>query len=126
MKKITFITLFITFTGISASYAQADAAGLKKTYDKVKGQYDGLVTKYKPYKDMAIQNADKLSPELKSSMQDLDGQINSFGQKLDAFPKASVTEQTAMAGSLKTDYSSLKKSADKTIGEIKKLKMPKI
>lgn len=97
-----------------------------KSYTKVKGQYDGLVSKYKPYKDMAIQHSDKLSPELKTSMQDLDGQINSFGKKLDAFPTASVDQQTAMATSMKTDYTSLKSSANDVMGQVKKLKLPKI
>ena len=81
MKRYTLVALFL-LAGITASYAQTDAAGLMKTYNKVKGQYDGLVTKWKPYKDMAIQNAGKLSPELKTDMQNLDGQINSFGRSL--------------------------------------------
>ena len=126
MKKFTFVALFLMLTGISVSYAQMDAAGALKTYNKVKGQYDGLVSKYKPYKDIAIQNTDKLSPELKSSMVDLDGQISSYGKKLDEFPKASAADQLSMATSLKNDYPSLKSSADNVIKQVKKLKLPKI
>ena len=126
MKRNIFATLLLMFTVITATYAQVDPASLMKTYDKVKGQYDGLVTKWKPMKDMAIQNSDKLSPELKASMTDLDGQINSFGKKLDEFPKASVDQQAAMATSMKTDYSALKSSANDVMGQIKKVKMPKI
>lgn len=126
MKKNIFATLLLLFTIVAASYAQVDPASLMKSYTKVKGQYDGLVSKYKPYKDMAIQHSDKLSPELKTSMQDLDGQISSFGKKLDAFPTASVDQQAAMATTMKTDYSSLKSSANDVMGQVKKLKMPKI
>ena len=126
MKKNIFATLLLLFTVVASSYAQIDPASLMKSYEKVKGQYDGLVTKWKPMKDMAIQHSDQLSPELKASMTDLDGQINSFGKKLDEFPKASVDQQAAMATSMKTDYSSLKSSATDVMGQIKKLKLPKM
>jgi hypothetical protein len=126
MKKITFVALFLMFAGITSSYAQADAASLMKKYEKVKGQYDGLVAKWKPYKDMAIQHSDKLNPELKTKMQDLDGQISSFGTKLDQFPNGSVDQQATMVSSLNTDYAALKKSSGEVIGEIKKLKLPKV
>ena len=126
MKKFTFAALFLVLAGISASYAQMNAADAMKTYDKVKGQYDGLVSKYKPYKDMAIKNSDKVSPELKSSMQDLDGQISSYGKRLGEFPKASATDQVTMATSLKNDYPSLKSSTDNVIKQVKKLKLPKM
>ena len=126
MKKVTFVALFLVLTGISASYAQMDAAGAMKTYNKFKGQYDGLVSKYKPYKDMAVKNSDKLSPDLKSSMEALDGQISSYVKKLDEFPNASATDQLTLATSLKNDYPSLKSSADNVIKQIKKLKLPKM
>ena len=125
MKKAAFITVLFFFAGTILSQAQTSADDLMKTYNKVKGQYESLNAKYKPYKDMAIANADKLSPELKTSMQNFDTQLASFGKKLEMFPSASTTEQATMATTLKSDYSALKSSGNEVISSIKKMKLPK-
>ena len=124
MKKVLFLTLLLAFTGMHYSNAQVSAESAMKTYTKTKDKFDGLTAKYKPYKDMAIQNADKLSPELQSSMKDLDSQMTGFGNKLDAFPKASSTEQIAMASSLTSDFSKLKSSTNDVTKSIKGMKLP--
>ncbi|MBX7108668.1 MAG: hypothetical protein K1X61_08495 [Chitinophagales bacterium] len=124
MKKVLYLTLLLAFAGIQFSHAQISAESAMKTYTKTKNQFDGLTAKYKPYKDMAIQNADKLSPELQSSMKDLDLQMTGFGDKLDAFPKASSTEQIAMASSLTSDFSKIKSSTKSVTKSIKGMKLP--
>ncbi|MGB3077310.1 MAG: hypothetical protein WBB36_18430 [Chitinophagales bacterium] len=124
MKKVMYLTLFLAFAGTQFSNAQVTAESAMKTFTKTKDQFDGLTAKYKPYKDMALQNADMLSPELKTSMKDLDTQMTGFGGKLDAFPKASSTEQIAMASSLTSDYAAVKTSTKAVTKSIKALKMP--
>ena len=110
MKNLTLAILFLVLGGITTSYAQTDANKMTSTYNKVKGQYDKLVKKWQPYKERAIKHNDKLPQELKASMQDLDAQIKSFGNKLEDFPKASNERQQAVAPQLKEDYKQLKES----------------
>lgn len=119
-----YLLMFLVFAGIQFSHAQITAESAMKTFTKTKTQFDGLTAKYKPYKDMALQHADKLSPELQTSMKDLDSQMTGFGKKLDAFPTASSTEQIAMASTLTSDYSSVKTSAKAVTKSIKGMKLP--
>ena len=124
MKKAILFTLFLAFAGVQYSSAQLSAAEAMKTYTKTKKSFDGLTAKYKPYKDMAIQNADKLSPELKTSMTNLDSEMTGFSKKLDSFPNASATEQIAMATSMKSDYSKIKDDSKSVTKSLKGMKLP--
>lgn len=125
MKQLAILSMLVFFTA-TASFAQLSPEKALSTFNKVKGQYDGLVTKWKPVKDMAIQNSSMLSPELKSSLEKTDADVNSFGNKLSTFPTASVTEQAAMASTLKSDYGTLKSSVSDVTKQVSKLKMPKM
>jgi hypothetical protein len=82
MKRYTFSSAFPA----RRNYRILRTNGCCRSYEdlhKVKGQYDGLVTKWKPYNDMAIQNADKLSPlKLKTDMQILMGKSTALGRSL--------------------------------------------
>jgi hypothetical protein len=125
MKHFTMLALLVLFASAS-SFAQLSPEKALRTYNKVKGQYDGLVTKWKPVKDQAIQNSALLSPELKSSLEKVDGDVNSFGTKLSSFPSASVTDQAAMAATLKSEYSTLKSSVGDVTKQVSKLEVPKM
>lgn len=124
MKKVMILSLFLAFVTVQFTHAQMTADAAMKTYTKIKQNFDGLTASYKPYKDMAIQNSDKLSPELKASMTNLDTEMTSFGKKLDAFPKASSTEQISMASSMNTDYAKVKDDTKAVTKSIKSLKLP--
>lgn len=97
-----------------------------KTYTKTKSKFDGLVKSYKPYKASAIQNADKVNLELKTSMTNLDTEINGFDKKLTSFPTASAYEQIAMASTMKDDYVKVKTSTDAVTKSIKGMSLPKM
>lgn len=125
MKHFTMLALLVLFASAS-SFAQLSPEKALSTYNKVKGQYDGLVTKWKPVKEKAIQNSATLSPELKSSLEKVDGDVNSFGTKLSSFPSASVTDQAAMAATLKSEYSTLKSSVSDVTKQVSKLEVPKM
>ena len=76
--------LLFTFVGINVNYAGGlDPAKALKSFTKTKSKLDGLTAKYKPYKDLAINNAGMLSPELQKNMRDLDTQVGSLSKKLD-------------------------------------------
>ncbi|MEO6168821.1 MAG: hypothetical protein ABIO46_16195 [Chitinophagales bacterium] len=125
MKQITVITLFVLIAGTQA-FAQLSPEKALSTYNKVKGQYDALVTKWKPIKDQAIANSGTLSPELKASVEKVDGDVNSFGNKLNSFSSASVADQAAMASTLKSDFSTLKSSVGDVSKQVSKLELPKM
>ncbi|MBP9881849.1 MAG: hypothetical protein KBF32_00510 [Chitinophagales bacterium] len=125
MKHFTILALLVLFAS-ATSFAQLSPEKALSTYNKVKGQYDGLVTKWKPVKEKAIQNSATLSPELKSSLEKVDGDVNSFGAKLSSFPSASVTDQAAMAATLKSEYSTLKSSVSDVTKQVSKLEVPKM
>lgn len=125
MKRITFMILMLTFTGISVSYAGGlNPAKALKSFTKTKSKLDGLTAKYKPYKDLAINNAGMLSPELQKNMRDLDTQVGSLSKKLDMFSGASSADQVAMASSFSDDFKSLKKATNGVTKSIKGLKLP--
>lgn len=125
MKQIAVITLFVLMAGTQA-FAQLSPEKALSTYNKVKGQYDGLVAKWKPMKDQAIQNSATLSPELKASLEKVDGDVNSFGTKLNSFPTASAADQATMASSLKEDFSKLNTSVKDVTKQVSKLELPKM
>lgn len=125
MKQIAVITLFVLMAGTQA-FAQLSPEKALSTYNKVKGQYDGLVAKWKPMKDKAIQNSATLSPELKASLEKVDGDVNSFGTKLNSFPTASAADQATMASSLKEDFSKLNTSVKDVTKQVSKLELPKM
>ena len=124
MKNITLIALFLV-ASVSASFAQANSDASNKTHHKYKSKYDNLVDKWKPIKERAMKNADKLPAEIKTSMKNVDDQIQSLGNKLSEFAKASPDQQEAHKSSLKADISNLKSSIKKTKSQIDKLKLDK-
>lgn len=125
MKKLTIIA-FVILLGSASAFAQLSPEKALSTFNKVKGQYDGLLSKWTPMKNQAIANSSTLSPELKASLEKVDGDVNSFGSKLSSFPTSSTTEQAAMASTLKGDFSTLKGSVNDVTKQVTKLKLPKI
>lgn len=126
MKKVMYLIVVLAFAGLQFASAQMTAEGAMKAYTQTKAKFDGLTAKYKPYKDMAIQNADKLSPELKTSMSNLDTKITDLGKKLDSFPTASSADQIAMASTFKSDYSSIKSATSDVTKSIKGMHLPEM
>ena len=125
MKQISVITLLVLIAGTQA-FAQLSPEKALSTYNKVKAQYDELITKWKPLKDQAMANVATLSPELKSSIEKVDADITSFGTRLSSFPTASAADQATMAASLKDDFSKLKSSVSDVTKQINKLKLAKM
>lgn len=126
MKKIALVTLFLAIAGIQVGHAQLNAAQAMKSFTKTKSKVDGLTKKYQPYKDLAINNAGMVSPEIQTNMRNLDSQVTGLSKKLDKFPTASGPEQIAMASSFSGDFKSLKKSTNGVTKSIKGLKLPKL
>lgn len=127
MKKVAFLLMFFALGHVATSYAGGlNPAQALKSFTKTKNKLDGLTAKYKPFKDMAINNAGTLSPELQTNMRNLDNQIGGLSKKLDMFPSASPTDQIAMASSFKDDFKSVKKSTNGVTKSIKGLKLPKV
>lgn len=125
MKKITLLLLFFSLMGLTTTNAGGfSPEKALKVFDKTKNKVDKLATKYKPYKDLAVNNMGLLSPDLQKNMKDLDGQVAGLSSKLDRFPNASVTEQVAMAATFKDDYKVLKKSTKGATKALKGLKLP--
>jgi len=118
--------LFLAIAGLQVSHAQLNAAQALKSFTKTKAKVDGLTKKFQPYKDLAINNAGMVSPELQTSMRNLDTQVSGMSKRLDKFPTASAPEQIAMASSFGSDFKGLKKSTNGVTKSIKGLKLPKI
>jgi len=124
MKNIALIALFLV-ASVSVSFAQTNTDASNKTHHKLKSKYDALVDKWKPIKNKAMSNAEKLPADIKAGVKDVDEQIQSLGNKLNDFAKASPDQQEAHESALKKDVSHLKSSIKKLDSEVKKLKLDK-
>ncbi len=123
MKNITLIALFLVAS--VGAFAQANSDASNKTHHKYKSKYDNLVDKWKPIRERAMNNAEKIPADLKASIKSVDDQIQSLGNKLSEFAKASPDQQEARKSTLKTDITNLKSSIKKVKSQIEKLKLDK-